>query len=183
MDVVGATSYLPLRHARIGRVGEAGLLPPGWRVEHLDGIRVLDVGFRGLPWITLELHFAAGISGDYAGIGLGPYLPAPKDAVVTLSTAVSLSALENVQAAFLVLREWRSGGEFVTQSILAATPGDSSVRALSRPMSDEGNIAEAVFLVKRHTHEAGRATVTLRGLAFGGLADHNERRIPSAGTI
>ena len=158
-------------------------MPPGWRVEHLDGIRVLDVGFRGLPWITLELHFAAGISGDYAGIGLGPYLPAPKDAVVTLSTAVSLSALENVQAAFLVLREWRSGGEFVTQSILAATPGDSSVRALSRPMSDEGNIAEAVFLVKRHTHEAGRATVTLRGLAFGGLADHNERRIPSAGNI
>ena len=183
MDVVGATSYLPLRHARIGRVGEAGLLPPGWRVEHLDGIRVLDVGFLGLPWITLELHFAAGISGDYAGIVLGPYLPAPKDAVVTLSTAVSLSALENVQAAFLVLREWRSGGEFVTQSILAATPGDSSVRALSRPMSDEGNIAEAVFLVKRHTHEAGRATVTLRGLAFGGLADHNERRIPSAGNI
>ena len=183
MDVAGAAPYLPLRHARIGRVGEAGLLPPGWRVEHLDSIRILDIGFRGLPWITLELHFAAAIDGDYAGVGIGHYLPAPKGAVVTLSSTVSLSALDNVQAAFLVLRDWRPGGEFVAQSIVATSPAASTALTVSRPMSDEGNIAEAVFLMKRHTHEAGRATVTLRGLAFGDLADHNERRMPPAGNI
>ena len=183
MDVAAAAQYLPLRHARIGRVGESGMLPPGWRVEHLDGIRILDIGFRGQPWITLELQFAESMPGDYAGVGLGHYLPAPKGALVSLSAEITVAAAENIEAAFLVLREWRHGGVFVAQSIAAAPMDKPGQCAISRPMSDEDNLAEAVLLLRRRKHAAGKTMITLRGLAFGDLSQNADGQAPVAGTI
>ena len=169
----GAEPLVSLRHARIGRIGEAGKMPSGWRGEHLDDIEIQDVGSRGLPWITLRIGFGVDIPGDYAGIGIAGYLPAPRGARIVLASEVTLGESENLSDVLMILRELKSGGGLVGQATrsLERTEDPQPV-LLSHSMIDEGSVAEPVLMMKRESLGPGGLTVTLRGLAFGNLEDY-----------
>ncbi len=100
----GAEPLVPLRHARIGRIGEAGQLPGGWRAEHMEDMRIHDVGSRGRPWITLQMGFGVDIPGQFAGLGIAAYLPAPKSARVAIAAEVTLGEWDNIGDVLLILR-------------------------------------------------------------------------------
>ncbi len=169
----GAEPLVPLRHAKVGRIGEAGQLPSGWRGEHLNEIEIHDVGSRGSPWITLRIGFGVDIPGEYAGIGVATYLPAPKDARIVLSAEVTLGESENLGDVLMILREVQSGGGFVGQATRSLQMDeDPQSVLLTYSMTESGDLAEPVLMMKRRSIGPGGLTVTLRGLAFGNLADH-----------
>ncbi len=148
-------------------------MPSGWRGEHLNDIEIHDVGSRGLPWITLRIGFGVDIPGEYAGLGLAPYLPVPASARIVFAAEVTLGDHENLGEVLLVLRELKSGGGFVGQAThpLVKTEDPQSV-LLSHSMLDDGNVAEPLLMMKRETPRPGGLTVTLKGLAFGNFADY-----------
>ena len=166
--------YLSLRHARTGRIGDGGLLPPGWRGEHTAEVEVLDIGSDGgKPSVVVNFKFDGDIASDYVGLCVGQYLPAPKDTVVLLSAKVSLAGWDNVGAAFMIVREWREGGEFVRQSRRPLALGDApQIGMVALEVGAEGRVAEPMLMVKRQSAAPGSLTVTLGGLAFGSLYDH-----------
>ena len=168
----GAEPLVPLRHARAGRIGEAGQLPSGWRNEHLSNIEILDVGSRGLPWITLRLDFSSDLPGEYAGLGVAAYLPAPKTARIVLAAEVTLNELENLGEALLILRESTSDGGFVGQATHALQKvEDAQSVVISYGMTTDG-VSAPILMMKRGSARPGGMTLTLRGLAFGNHADH-----------
>ena len=169
----GAEPLASLRHARVGRVGEAGQMPSGWRAEHLNDIEIHDIGARGLPWITLRIGFGVDIPGEYAGLGIASYLPAPKAATIALVAEVTLGDGENLGDVLMIVRELKGGGDLVGQATrsLQRVEDPQSV-IISHNMLAEGNVAEPVLMMKRESPGPGGLTVTLRGLAFGNIADY-----------
>jgi hypothetical protein len=169
----GAEPLVPLRHARAGRIGEAGQMPSGWRSEHLDDIEIHDLGSRGLPWITFHIGFGADIPGEYAGLGMAAYLPAPKTATIVLAAQVTLGEWRNLDDVLLIVRESKSGGGLVGQATrsLERVEDPQSV-VLSHSMIADGGVVEPILMMKRATPGSGGLTVTLRGLAFGNFADY-----------
>jgi hypothetical protein len=171
---------VPLRHARIGRIGEAGQMPTGWRAEHLQDLEIIDVGSRGGPWITLRMAFGADIPGEFAGLGIGSYLPAPATAKLALAVDVTLGEWANVGEVLLILRESRMGGGLVGQAARSLQMIEDPQRmSLSHGMIAEGGVAEPVLMMKRETADAGWLILTLRGLAFGNIANHPDWRFAS----
>jgi hypothetical protein len=148
-------------------------MPSGWRSEHLDDIEIHDVGSRGLPWITFHIGFGVDIPGEYAGLGMAPYLPAQKTAMIVLAAEVTLGEWRNLGDVLLIVRESKSGGGLVGQATrsLQRVEDPQSV-VLSHSMIADGGVAEPILMLKRATPEPGGVTVTLRGLAFGNYADY-----------
>jgi hypothetical protein len=177
----GGEPFVPLRHARIGRIGEAGQLPSGWRGEHLRGIEIEDIGTRGRPWITVRVGFGADIPGEFAGLGVASYLTASKSATIALAAEVTLDAWDNIGDVLLVLRQWKGGGGLVgqaTQSLRLVASAQTT--SLSYEMTAEGAVAEPVLMIRRETVGAGGLTMTFRGLAFGNVADYPHWRFATA---
>jgi len=118
--------------------------------------------------MTITFDFAADIPGQYAGFSLGDYLPAPPSARVAITGAYSFEGWSNVELAVVLLREWRPGGAMVGQSAQSISiDGAQQFRTVVHRFSDEGGLAQPVFLIKRQSPGPGSASVTLRGLAFG----------------
>ena len=182
---VSSNSAEPLvsfRHARIGRIGEAGQMPSGWRGEHLSDVEILDVGSRGRPWITLRVGFGGDIPGQFAGLGLAHYLPAPKVATVALSTELMFGAWENIGDVLLVVRELKRGGGLVGQAMKSLRLAKSTQSAsLSHVMATQDGVAEPVLMIRRAASGPGGLTITFTGLAFGIVGDYPEWRFASAG--
>ncbi|MGI9169114.1 MAG: hypothetical protein ACR2FH_02920 [Caulobacteraceae bacterium] len=161
--------YVSLRHARTGRVGGEGRLPAGWEGEHAAELRVVDIGSAaGQSSIVVRFTFAGDMPGDYAGLCLGPHLSAQGESVVALSARANLDEIDNVAAAFIIVREWREGGEFVRQSMCALDPrGAPRTARIDHQVGGDGRVVRPVLLTKRASPRPGSATVTLTGLAFG----------------
>jgi hypothetical protein len=176
-----AEPFVSFRHARIGRIGEAGQMPSGWRGEHLQDIEILDVGSRGRPWITFRVGFGADIPGQFAGLGLALYLPAPKAARIALGAEVMLGEWDNIGDLLLVVRQLKRGGGLMGQAThplgIVKSPQSAS---LLHSMTAEGCVAEPVLMIRRETVGAGGLTMTLRGLAFGNVADYPAWRFAAA---
>ncbi len=159
---------MSLRHARVGRLGEGGLLPAGWKTENVAAFDIVDVNSPGTPWLIIHLTFEPNASVDYVGFSVGSFLPAPNGAALALAGEVTMSECDNIDSAYLIVREWRSGGDFVAQSSLrmevAETPHHGVVH---HRIDSHGRVAQPVFMIKRQVVAPGSATVRLRGLAFG----------------
>jgi hypothetical protein len=181
-EINGAEPYVSFRHARIGRIGEAGQLPSGWRGEHLRDIEILDIGSRGPPWITLRVGFGADIPGHFAGLGLAAYLPAPKAARIGLTAEVSLGDGDNIGDVLLLVRELKDGGGLIGQATQSLAPNRrNQIGALTHGMTAEGCVAEPVVMIRRESAGPGGLTVTFRGLAFGNVGDYPRWRITTTG--
>ena len=167
--------YLSLRYALIGRVGESGQLPHGWNGEHLSDIEVVDVNSPGEPWLTLDLGFRENMPGNYAGLCVGAYLEASKGSVVTLTGEVALAEHSNIEAAYMIIREWEPGGRLITQSTqpLAVSEG-AQVAFVSHTVAGHERVMQPMFMIKRQSVAPGRLSLTLRGLAVGDAEDHPE---------
>jgi hypothetical protein len=169
----GAEPFVPLRHAQIGKVGESGQLPSGWRREHLETVEIHDVGSRERPWISMSLGFGAGDAGHFAGLGIAAHLPAPNAATIALAGEVTLDVWQNIGGAMLVLREARPGGDLVGQTLSSLRiHRDPQIISLSYDMTADDALIEPVLLIRRKTVDGGGLTLTLRGLAFGIVADY-----------
>lgn len=166
--------YISLRHARAGRVGGEGCLPPGWGGELTSGVNVLDVNLAGgKPSIVVSLNFNADTAGEYAGLCVGQYLSAPKDAVVVLALVVVITKPVNVGAASMVVREWEEGGEFACQSTRPLALRDTpQIGIVAHQVRGEARVTQPALMLKRLPGAPGSLTITLRGLAFGNLYDH-----------
>ena len=152
-------------------------MPSGWRSEHLQDIEVYDVGFRGLPWITLRIGFGVDIPGEFAGLGMAAYLAAPKAARIAVVAEVTLGEWENVGDVLLILRESKSGGGLVGQAVRSLPKvEDSQSVSLSYTMIADGGVAEPILMLRRASSGAGGLTMTVRGLAFGNVADYPDWR-------
>lgn len=165
--------YVSLRHARIGRIGAEGSLPPGWRGQHIGEVTVLDVNLsEARPSVVVNLKFAGDIGSAFVGLCVGPYLPVADDAVVVLEADVTLAGWDNIDAGFMIVREWREGGELMGQSRrpLALREGPQSA-VVTHAGRGEGRLAEPVVTFRRREAAPGSLTVTLKGLAFGSPSD------------
>ena len=176
-----AEPFVSYRHARTGRIGEAGQMPSGWRAEHLDAIEILDVGSRGSPWITLRLAFDAGPT-RFIGLGLASYLAAPRPAQVGLTAEITLEEWGNIGDLLLIIRELKIGGALVGQAMkslrLAKTAQPAS---LTHRMTTPDGLAEPVVMIRPRQEGPGELTLTFRGLAFGKVEDYPHWRLASAG--
>jgi hypothetical protein len=177
----GAEPFVSFRHARIGRIGEAGQMPGGWRAERLEDIEILDVGSRGRPWITPRIGSGADIPGQFAGLGLASYLPAPKAARVALAAEVTLGEWDDIADVLLIVRESKGGGGVLGQATrslrIVKSPQSAS---MSHGMTTQGGVAEPVLMFRRETGGPGGPTVTFGGLAFGNVGDYPDWRFATA---
>jgi hypothetical protein len=171
---LNAVPYLSLRHARSGRIGDEGQLPPGWCGEQTTDVNVLDVSSsEEKPLLVVNFNFKGDVAGDYIGLSLGQYLPAAKDAVVVLAAEVTMTEWDNVEAAFVVVREWHDGGDFVRQSTRPLALGDApQIGIVAHQVGGEARVTQPVLIAKRKSGAPGSLTLTFKGLAFGNLYDH-----------
>lgn len=162
------------RHAMEGRIGELGRLPAGWAGEYTAKVEVLAVNSsQEKPSLTVKFEFDSDTEEDFFGLSVGQFLPAPKDSVVALAAEVTLIEWDNVVAAFMILREWRQGGQFMGQSNrpLSLSPA-SQIGLVAHLVGGKGRVIQPFLLVRRRSAAPGGVTVTLRGVAFGNLYDH-----------
>jgi len=170
---IATAPYLSLRYARIGRIGEDGQLPSGWNAEHLSDIEVVDVNSPGQPWLTLALAFHQDSPSDYVGLCVGAYLPAPKGSTVALAGEVTLGERNNIEATFLIVREWERGGRLADQTTKPLKLDDAQqLGFVFHQVNGQERVIQPMFMIKRRTASAGTLSLTLKGLAFGVADDY-----------
>jgi len=177
-----AEPLVSFRDARTGRIGEAGQMPSGWRSEHLEDIEVDDIGSQGRPWIRLRVGFGVDTPGQYAGVGLASYLPAPKASTIALAAEVTLGDRDNIAEVLLVIREYESGGGLLGQAAQSLNLVDGpQMVSVSYTMTTETSVAEPLLMIRRKTVGAVVLTVTVRGLAFGNTENYPYWRFSMVG--
>ncbi len=167
--------YVSLRHVREGVLGETGRLPAGWEGEHTETVMVVATDSSDAhPWVTVEFTFDGTPRSAFAGLSIGHFLSAPKDAVVAMTVEVTLEAWENVGAAMLMMREWRHGGQFMSQTKRELSLGGAPQLGLvAHQVTGRGRVVQPFLLARRDAAGShGRLTATLRGAAFGDLYEH-----------
>lgn len=162
------------RFAREGSIRASGKLPQGWCNENADDVTVeaIDLGPDG-PSITVTLAFAAANTSPFVSVALSDYLPVQADDVLAMRMDVEMVRQSGVSAAFLILREWISGGTYVGQAT-RPIPLDKDVRPLAaaRMAGGESRLLQPVLSVRRAEGSAGALTMRLRRMAMAGLHDH-----------
>ena len=170
---LGSAPLVPLRHASVGKLGERGRLPTGWRAENLASLEILEIEFiEGKPGVTIRLELAAAPS-LWRGLSLGPHLAAAKHGVVALTGRVSLQRWTGIDGATLSLREWRAGGEMVRQADWGIQlAGEPQVGSVALEIGDNERVVQPMLLFRTRRHQTGEVTVGLAGLAFGLLQEN-----------
>lgn len=137
---------------------DTDLLPADWVTEGIDEVSCAaeDGGWR--------LTLAADPGSRYFGLRVAPPAEAPAFAVATLRLAYAVPQHDGVVSLFLVLREWREGGQlsFQTQRVF---PLDPALRDAELVLSirEPGMRVEALLLIERDPSiDPAQVTLALR---------------------
>ncbi|WP_375287906.1 hypothetical protein [Sphingomonas sp.] len=162
------------RFAREGSIHANGKLPQGWSNENADDVTVeaIDLGPDG-PSITVTLAFNTTNAAPFVSVVLADYVPVQADDVFALRMDMEMVRQSGVSAAFLILREWISGGTYVGQATRSVPLDRGTVPvAAARMAGGESRLIQPVLSVRRAEGSAGAVTVRLRRLALASIHDH-----------
>lgn len=167
-------SFSRFRFAREGSIQAGGKLPGGWANENADHatIETIDLGPDG-PSVTITIGFNAGNAAPFISIVLGDYTPVARDDVIALRADVEPVRASGVTGAFLIMREWISGGTYVGQAT-RPIPLDQGIVPMvaARMGGGESRLLQPVLSVQRMEGHEGSITVRLRRMALASIHDH-----------
>lgn len=162
------------RFAREGSIAAQGKLPAGWTNENADDVTVesIDLGPDG-PAITVTVSIAENNPAPFVSIVLGDYLPMPADDVGVLRFDVEISAVNGVEGAFTILREWIAGGTYVGQATQPIALGGARLPAVAARMGGgDQRLLQPVISFRREPGKPASVTATIRRLALASLHAH-----------
>jgi hypothetical protein len=162
---------MSFRHARQGVVGVDGQLPQGWVGESTSSIVVESVSAG--PLIQLDLRFAEGLTTDFVSLTIGPFLQ-PRPQGLYLSK-VELRCLEsqNVDAAFIIVREWIPNGSCVRQAVRQVRLQPTFEPCIVGMVAESADfLLQPVLTFKRASALAGKIQIAVRRPVLNNLYDY-----------
>ena|SRR5690348_13160801 len=159
------------RFVRKGIIGSDGELPNGWVGESASRLSVEEIDLSNTgPSLTVRIDFGDELASDFVSLSVGPYTGAKRGDLYLLRVNCSIESSQNVEATFLIIREWTENGPFISQ---ATRPLASGVSVVGFEAKGEKRVLQPVISLKRGSPAPGMATIKFRQVMFANLYDHS----------